>query len=195
MTRKILVAIDGAETTPRVLLAVRELVASLLASGRGGTVHRGTPVVVAGPSPGTGASANGGLQAERPVSLGLQPGEDVEVTLLHVVPPYLEAMRVHVPRLVEELVDVDGMLRTVAVRQGEAVVEQAARLLAEAGIEPRVKVEVGSAAECICQEAVRGGYQLVVLGRRRLSRWQELFADRVTDYVQKHCPVPVLVIA
>ena len=193
MTRKILVAIDGAETTPRVLLAVRELVASLLASGRGDTVHRGAPVVVAGSS--AGAAANGGLQAERPVSLWLLPGEQVEVTLLHVVPPYLEAMRVHVPRLVEELVDVDGMLRTVAVRQGEAVVEQAARLLAEAGIEPRVKVEVGSAAECICQEAVRGGYQLVVLGRRRLSRWQELFADRVTDYVQKHCPVPVLVIA
>ena len=167
MVRKILVAIDGSETTRRVLEAVKELV---LACGRNGN-----------------GAHHGQLNGHR--------HDGCEVTLLHVVPPYLDSVRVRVPSLLEDLMDVEGMLRTITVRQGEAVVEPAASLLEEAGIHPQVKVAIGSAGECICEEAARGGYDLVVLGRREAPPLLRLLAHPVMDYVQRHCRTPVMVVA
>ena len=125
MGRKILVAVDGSQTTQRVLQAVKELVLS---------------------------SENHATAAQNGRRYG-HGRNGYEVTLLHVVPPYLDSARVHVPHLLEELMDVEEMFRTVTVRHGEAVVEQAAHLLEEGGIYPRLKVAVGSPSECICEEA------------------------------------------
>ena len=167
MARRILVAIDGSETTGRVLEAVKKLMSAPAENGNG--VHHGQ------------------LHGYR------QDG--YEVTLLHVVPPYLDSVRVHVPRILEDLMDVEAMLRTVTVRQGETVVEQAASLLEEAGIYPQVKVAIGSPSECICEEAERGHYDLVILGRRDTSALRRLFGHGVAEYVQRHCPAPVMVVA
>ena len=164
MSRRILVAVDGGEATEKVLEAVRRLAA--------------------------GASRSSGANGSH------DRDERVDVTVVHVVPPYLDTVRVQVPRIVQTWLglDVEALLRDVAVRQGEAVVEQAASSLEQAGIQPRVRVLVGQPAESICHEAEQGEYDLVVLGRREMTPLERLTARRVSDYVKRHCKVPVLVV-
>jgi nucleotide-binding universal stress UspA family protein len=55
-------------------------------------------------------------------------------------------------------------------------------------------VDIGPPASCIVHQASRGGYGLVVMGRRGLSPVKELLMGSVSDHVTRHAPCPVTVI-
>lgn len=117
-----------------------------------------------------------------------RPG--VEVTLLHVAPPIPDEVRREVARLVGLDVDLD----TLVDREAAAILKPVKEQLEEANIPTQIEIAVGEPGEEICRLAVRDHYDLIVMGRRGLSRLQEAFLGSVTEYVLRHSQKPVLIV-
>lgn len=99
-----------------------------------------------------------------------------------------------------EVIPVGPLQGYVVTHKGtpEAEVKQVHDLLATiAGEFPEVKketmVELGSAADTICDFAAHQGVDLVVLGSRGLGPGRRILLGSVSDRVVHHAPCPVVV--
>lgn len=70
----------------------------------------------------------------------------------------------------------------------------AVAFLAQHGITPEVKYQVGPAGELIAQEATAGQFDLVVMGSHGHSALVNLVMGSVATQVLAHCKVPVLLV-
>jgi nucleotide-binding universal stress UspA family protein len=73
------------------------------------------------------------------------------------------------------------------------LVEGVRERAAEAGVEVRVEVTPGHAAEVIPDFAAAGGYDLIVLGRRGHFLRDHLLGS-TADRVAEHAPCPVMIV-
>jgi nucleotide-binding universal stress UspA family protein len=108
-----------------------------------------------------------------------RPG--AEVTVLSVVPPDARGSKAggHVglrPHAHEDVARAHAALR-------------------EQGIESRMEIAHGDPVECICEEAAKGGYDLLVVGSRRLGAVSRLALGSVSAELVLKAPCPVLVAA
>ncbi|QZA32420.1 universal stress protein [Hydrogenibacillus sp. N12] len=106
------------------------------------------------------------------------------VTVMYVLEPYT-------PPPEAAALDVDWA--GVAERSGQAIVADAVQALREQGIAADPFVAVGHPAEEIVGEAKRGGYELIVIGRRGLGLFGEIVLGSVSHKVLHLAPCPVLI--
>lgn len=118
---------------------------------------------------------------------------NVTVTLLHVAPPVPADVRQKVERLDRE-VGLDVNIDTLVERQATDILRPVEEMLKEAGISVEIEVTVGDPGREICRIAKSGGYYMVIMGRRGLSRIKEAFLGSVTEYVLRNSEIPVLIV-
>ncbi len=109
------------------------------------------------------------------------------LTLLTVVPPptvFLGEL------LSPEIVDTSPLVEAARKR----LESLAARLREEKGVEVDWDAVIGEPSDSIIDYAVEGGYDLIVLGRRGLSRLDRLFLGSITKKVLEKTPIDVLVV-
>lgn len=66
--------------------------------------------------------------------------------------------------------------------------------LREQGIETEAILDGGDPSEIIMKTVVKGGYDLIIMGSRRLNKVQELVFGSVSDRVTRLSSVPVLIV-
>jgi nucleotide-binding universal stress UspA family protein len=134
--------------------------------------------------------------------VGLMEGamiKELRVTLFHVmgaIPPDLARRAESEPQAYRQLAE----LPQRNLGQAQAALEAGKRILTRHGLgEDQVQLKahprIADAARDILFEAERGLYDAVVLGRRGLSKTQELFLGSVTNQVVQHADrLPVWVV-
>lgn len=119
--------------------------------------------------------------------------EETVVTLFHVAAPVPDLVRYRIRQLERDAgldIDVD----TLADRSAQAVLKPIESMLKDAGIRVEIDTVVGEAGREICLYADRGGYDLIVMGRRDLNRLQKALLGSVTEYVLRYARTPVLIV-
>jgi len=109
-------------------------------------------------------------------------GFDFNITLLHVIRG-VRYFQAEIPDLFLPKVHIEA-----AEKEISSVFDKAKRCLTDAGfksnqITTKVISDAHSRAEAIVQEARRGDYGTIVLGRRGLSKVEEFFMGRVSKKV------------
>lgn len=134
--------------------------------------------------------------------VGLMEGamiRELKVTLFHVmgaVPPDLARQAEAEPQAFRQLAELRGR----NLGRAQAALESARRILLRHGlgeeqVEAKIHPRIADAARDILFEAEQGLYDAVVLGRRGLSKTQELFLGSVTKQVVEHSErLPVWVV-
>jgi nucleotide-binding universal stress UspA family protein len=87
-----------------------------------------------------------------------------------------------------------GMLAPEEPEQRARDLEEAGRLLADAGVEATIVEREGDPATRIVDEAEREHAELIVMGTRGLGSGRKLPAGSVGDEVLRHAPCKVLVV-
>jgi nucleotide-binding universal stress UspA family protein len=148
-------------------------------------------------------AVDGSRSAELAVDyVGLMEGamiKELKVTLFYVmgaVPPDLARLAEAEPQAFRQLAELRGR----NLGQAQAVLESARRILTRHGlgedqVEAKLHPRLADTARDILFEAEQGLYDAVVLGRRGLSKTQELFLGSVTSQVVQHADrLPVWVV-
>ncbi len=109
------------------------------------------------------------------------------VTILHVRQLPKPVFRVYRWREVEVPLD-DETKRRICENE-ERFLAQVERIFTDAGLAPDADVVSGAPAEQICAYAEMGGYDLIVIGARRLAN-----AKSISHYVLQRAKCPVLLV-
>ncbi len=111
------------------------------------------------------------------------------VTLLHVVE--VVPLPVYLPGVYFED---QARHRLELLKDGRAILDFALDQFRESGIAVNAELREGSPGEAIVDLAGRGGYDIIVMGRRGLGLAQSLLIGSVSDYVARYAPCPVLIV-
>jgi nucleotide-binding universal stress UspA family protein len=111
---------------------------------------------------------------------------DAEITLMHVVEPVVY------PEFYSVDVLSDDLMGRLVERSKEALGKAAAEL--PAGLEVKLTVEVGRAADTIHHEADPDSYDLVIMATRGLSGLEHVLLGSVAESVLRRCRVPMLAV-
>lgn len=111
----------------------------------------------------------------------------LHVAVVHVVQPVYQTVGAYgyfeIPSLLE-----------VQEETGRKILADTYAELAETGAEVETHLVIGRIGEEICELAREGGYDLIVVGRRGISRLGEVVLGSVSEYVIRHSHLPVLVV-
>ncbi len=148
-------------------------------------------------------SVDGSQAADRAVDyVGLMQGDmikDLKVTLFHVmnpVPAFLRRDSQRDPAAFKRVRELETKNRQAAKQVMDRALERLIKLgLSEADIQLKPTPRAADPARDILFEAEHGMYDAVVLGRRGLSKAQELFVGSVTNKVVQHAErLPIWVV-
>ena len=136
-------------------------------------------------------ASDASLRAARVLGNMARLDPDLEVTVLHVVPlpeTLTPAAAIGAPLTLGDKLDeyLQQRLQEVLVRSVQALCLPAERV--------STHHEIGMAAETILTLAEKGGYDLIVMGRRGLSPLKELLLGSVSQAVLHRAKVPVLMV-
>jgi nucleotide-binding universal stress UspA family protein len=126
---------------------------------------------------------DGSSYAKRALRYAERFGGDLRVMVITVSAVLLEA-----PRTEQSTEPGQG------VQEGRRQLEEAAAILAEAGVEPTPLHAVGNPAAEILSAAEEHGADLIVVGQRGRSAIARFIEGSVTDRVVRHAPCDVLVV-
>lgn len=110
------------------------------------------------------------------------------LTVMHVVARRVYAFPVHgvgplTATLMEEMEE-----------EGKEILERAAKIVTEAGLQMTTKIAHGVPAEEILKEVEKERYDLIVIGSRGLSEVKAFFLGSVSDKVSHHSSCSVLIV-
>jgi len=89
----------------------------------------------------------------------------------------------------------DVVMESLEALYGQALAHAQEKLLsAEPGLKVETLLRWGNPGDVICEEAARGGFDLVVLGSRGQSEIKSHFLGSVSDRVMHHAPCSVLIV-
>ncbi len=122
-----------------------------------------------------------------------------EITLIHVysvVVPMVPATGSFGPPTLDTpaAAAVAAKMTDNSKKQGNKILSQAERIVVEHGIRVEKVLKEGDAVKEIVAEAERGGYDLIVLGHRGMSKLSELLMGAVSEGVSHKAPCPVLIV-
>jgi len=138
--------------------------------------------------------SEGSMRAVRYVADMLESSSGMEVTLLHVIRGLDIFQQVFgisfMPSHEEDWVEQAEKEMEAAAKEMEPVFEEAGNRLIQAGIQCkpencRILQGAASRAGAIVEEAERGGFDTIVVGRRGISKVQEFFMGRVSNKVMQ----------
>ncbi len=112
---------------------------------------------------------------------------DLHVTLIHVVQPIYQAVGAY------GYVNFSSLLE-LQEETGRTILSDAKALLDDANVAVDERLVVGNRGEEICNVAKAGNYDLIVIGRRGVSRLEEVVLGSVSSYVVHHSDLPVLIV-
>jgi nucleotide-binding universal stress UspA family protein len=120
-------------------------------------------------------------------------GTSVDVTILTVVPPEEDPMAMaggfegplFTPEETREM-------HEQQVSRGERAIDRTAEVMATTAAHELVAA--GDVGEAICQEAIRLGADVIVMGETDKGWFRRLLAGSAMEYVVKHARCPVLVV-
>lgn len=123
-------------------------------------------------------------------------GEDLDITLLTVVPPRIEPLVNSTgfagPAITPGEIDA---IKEANLRQAEAALEVTEDAIREPGEEFHHEIVPGSdVGHAICIAAEREGVDLIVMGSSSRGWFRRLFEGPTVHYVVDHAPCPVLLI-
>jgi len=81
-----------------------------------------------------------------------------------------------------------------AKKLGDRILEDAERVVKERGIPVEMVLKEGDVVKEIVAEAQKGGFNLIVIGHRGMSRLSELFLGSVSEGVGHKAPCPVMIV-
>jgi nucleotide-binding universal stress UspA family protein len=81
-----------------------------------------------------------------------------------------------------------------AKKLGAKILDDAEKVVKERGISVDKVLREGDIVKEIVAEAQKGGYDLIVLGHRGMSRLGELLLGAVSEGVSHKAPCPVLIV-
>ncbi len=111
-----------------------------------------------------------------------------DVTLIHVVQPVYQTVGPY-----GEYVDVASLISSQE-EFGRKVLDESKELLEAAGVVVDTHLVLGRRGQEICKLAETGAYDLIVMGRRGISRLEEVVLGSVSEYVVRHSKLPVLIV-
>lgn len=124
--------------------------------------------------------------ARRAAELAKNSG--AELTLITVIPPPTAFLG---ELMTPEIIDTTPLLESSRKRLGELAEE----LKKETRVEHvTVEVVVGEPSDTIIDFAVQEGYDLIVLGKRRLSGLERFILGSITKKIVEKSPIDVLII-
>jgi nucleotide-binding universal stress UspA family protein len=77
---------------------------------------------------------------------------------------------------------------------GTAILAEARRLIAGAGLEPHIHLREGLVRDELVGEACASDYELLVIGAHSGQGWMSLLLDDIADHVVRDCSIPTLVV-
>lgn len=111
----------------------------------------------------------------------------LHVAVVHVVQPVYQTVGAYgyfeMPSLLE-----------VQEATGHRILADTYAEFSETGVEVETHLVIGRIGEEICNLAKEGGYDLIVIGRRGISRLEEVVLGSVSEYVIRHSHLPVLIV-
>lgn len=117
-----------------------------------------------------------------------------QVTLLHIVQP---AYRVAGTGAMMEYATFESLTDEQASEGEEllsSLISAHADILEGSDVVVDSQVVVGDRGQAICDFARKGGYNLIIVGRRGVSRVQEVVLGSVSSYVVRQSDLPVLIV-
>jgi len=81
-----------------------------------------------------------------------------------------------------------------AKKLGDRILEDAEKVVRERGIPVEKLLKEGDVVKEIVAEAQKGGFSLVVIGHRGMSKLSELFLGSVSEGVGHKAPCPVMIV-
>jgi nucleotide-binding universal stress UspA family protein len=81
-----------------------------------------------------------------------------------------------------------------ARKAGRGILEDGKRRVEANGVDVETRLEEGHAVEEIVRLSKEGGYDLIVMGARGISRIREILLGSVSESVMHHATCPVLVV-
>jgi nucleotide-binding universal stress UspA family protein len=130
---------------------------------------------------------NGTPEAERAVAVAMSLGEKLgaKVILLGVVPP----------PSAESQAEGYGLTSSLKARKKlQEQLERTAQTGRQSGIDVAVEIVEGMAEPSIEKTAQRAGADLIVVGRRHISRIRHWLEGSTSECLVRRCPVSVLVV-
>lgn len=129
-----------------------------------------------------------GAQDAVRVAVELAKKYGFSLTVMHVVARRVYAFPVHgvgplTATLMEEMEE-----------EGKEILERAAKIVTEAGLQMTTKIAHGVPAEEILKEVEKERYDLIVIGSRGLSEVKAFFLGSVSDKVSHHSSCSVLIV-
>lgn len=118
---------------------------------------------------------------------------NAQISLFHVgkeavIPPYMVGEMAYISK--EYNIDFNEAMK----KEGEEVLKQAKAKVEAEGIAVDAFYVVGDPARQIVDQAVEGGYQLIVIGSRGLSGFKEMMLGSVSHKVSQLAECPVLIV-
>jgi nucleotide-binding universal stress UspA family protein len=81
-----------------------------------------------------------------------------------------------------------------ARKAGRGILEDGKRRVEANGVDVETRLEEGHAVEEIVRLSKEGGYDLIVMGARGISRIREILLGSVSESVMHHAACPVLIV-
>jgi nucleotide-binding universal stress UspA family protein len=117
-----------------------------------------------------------------------------ELTLLYVEPiPLLNLLAFYPPTMMKEDVLPQEVIERLE-KHGQVVLDEAAGVLAEAGVKFKTQKVPGHPAQTIMEKAKEGGYDLLVIGSRGWGEMKGILLGSISHHLVHTCPCPVLVV-
>lgn len=116
-----------------------------------------------------------------------------ELHILHVGPiSLLDITHYHLPMGGDDVLprQVEERLET----NGRRILDAARAAVQRADLKVETHLELGHPGDRICEVAEKLGVDTVVIGSRGHSMLEKVFLGSVSDYVVRHCSVPVVVV-
>lgn len=126
-----------------------------------------------------------------------QGNPNAQLTLITVV-PFVDPVFAFGPLVTtQQVAEAEKKAADEVLKNAEEVIaraKEAVDLTEQSGIKVESLVQIGDPAQAIIECAAKGGYEIIVMGRRGMGLLKELLLGSVSSKVLQLAPCPVLLV-
>ena len=80
------------------------------------------------------------------------------------------------------------------INEGENILKPSGEIMRNAGVNYRTAIKMGNPAAELLEEAERGKFDLMILGKQGVGRVERFLIGSVSSRVASHSKIPVLIV-